>query len=119
MRAWRVEAFDAPIVLRTVEVPRPGPDEVLIRVAATGLNFADLLMMKGTYQETPPLPFSPGLEIAGEIIELGANVTHLIRHPDFKYSNYANDIMMLKLESPVSTGRYVFPACVTDKKEGI
>jgi len=54
--------------------PRPGADEVLVRVKAAGLNFADLLIIKGEYQEKPPLPFAPGLEIAGTIERLGPGV---------------------------------------------
>jgi NADPH2:quinone reductase len=47
---------------------------VLIRVRACGLNFADLLMAKGTYQDTPAPPFSPGMEVAGDILALGRDV---------------------------------------------
>ncbi|MCR8726759.1 NADPH:quinone oxidoreductase family protein [Frigidibacter sp. ROC022] len=51
--------------------PVPGPGEVLVRIAAAGLNFADLLMIEGRYQVRPPLPFVPGLEAAGTVIALG------------------------------------------------
>ena len=47
--------------------PEAGVGEVLIEVTAAGLNFADLLIIKGEYQEKPDLPFAPGLEIAGRI----------------------------------------------------
>lgn len=58
------------------ELPRPvpGAGEVLVQVKAAGLNFADLLMIKGEYQEKPGLPFAPGLEIAGRIVEIGDGV---------------------------------------------
>ena len=58
------------------ELPRPVAEagEVLIQVTAAGLNFADLLMIKGEYQEKPDLPFAPGLEIAGRIVEIGDGV---------------------------------------------
>ncbi|MEM8949988.1 MAG: NADPH:quinone oxidoreductase family protein [Pseudomonadota bacterium] len=55
--------------------PEPGAGEILIEVTAAGLNFADLLMIKGEYQEKPDLPFAPGLEIAGRIARLGEDVT--------------------------------------------
>lgn len=55
--------------------PLPGAGEVLIEVTAAGLNFADLLMIKGEYQEKPDLPFAPGLEIAGRIAKLGDAVS--------------------------------------------
>jgi NADPH2:quinone reductase len=58
-------------------LPEPGPDQVLIDVAAAGVNFADTLMIAGKYQEKPPFPFSPGLEIAGTVRALGANVAGL------------------------------------------
>lgn len=53
-----------------IDVPDPvaRPGEVLIRVKAAALNFPDLLMTRGEYQLKPPLPFSPGMEIAGEVI---------------------------------------------------
>jgi NADPH:quinone reductase-like Zn-dependent oxidoreductase len=48
-------------------VPRPGRGEVLIRVKATAVNYADAIMVAGRYQTKPELPFSPGLETAGVI----------------------------------------------------
>ncbi len=66
--------FGAPAeVLRWDEVPdpRPGPGELLVRVDAVALNFPDVLMCAGLYQERPPLPFTPGLEIAGTVVEAG------------------------------------------------
>lgn len=57
--------------------PVPGPGEVLIDVAAAGMNFADSLMVAGKYQVKPALPFVPGLELAGTITGLGAGVTSL------------------------------------------
>ena len=71
MRAFRVETMGSAPALTEVPVPVPGQGEVLIRVAACGLNFADLLMAKGQYQEKPPLPFIPGLELAGTVLALG------------------------------------------------
>jgi NADPH:quinone reductase len=62
--------------LSVEELPPPeaGPDQVLIRVRTAGLNFADSLIIKGQYQERPPLPFVPGMEIAGTIEACGAGV---------------------------------------------
>lgn len=57
--------------------PGPGPGQVKIAVAAAGLNFADLLMVAGSYQEKPPLPFSPGLELAGRVVACGPGVTRV------------------------------------------
>ncbi len=58
-----------------VAVPVPNADQVLIRVHASALNFADSLIVKGKYQVKPPLPFSPGLECAGVVESVGDNVT--------------------------------------------
>ena len=57
--------------------PTAGPGQVLIRVHAAGINFADLLMVSGKYQEKPPLPFSPGLEASGTVEIVGAGVVGL------------------------------------------
>jgi len=53
----------------------PGPGELGVKIAACGLNFADLLMMNGTYQDTPSLPFTLGLEVAGTVDALGPGVS--------------------------------------------
>ena len=58
-------------------VPRPGRDEVLIRVKATAVNYADAIMVAGRYQTKPELPFSPGLETAGVIEACGPDVQGL------------------------------------------
>jgi NADPH2:quinone reductase len=57
--------------LDMVVVPRPRKSEALVKVAAAGVNFPDLLMCQGKYQLKPDLPFSPGMEIAGEVVALG------------------------------------------------
>jgi alcohol dehydrogenase len=57
-----VEAFDA---------TSPGPGEVAIDVKAVGLNFADIFCRHGMYKAAPPLPFSPGFEVAGVVAETG------------------------------------------------
>ena len=54
--------------------PHPTPGQVRVKVRACGVNFADSLIIRGQYQMQPPLPFSPGFEVAGEVLELGADV---------------------------------------------
>ncbi|MCC5974426.1 MAG: NADPH:quinone oxidoreductase family protein [Rubellimicrobium sp.] len=71
MRALVVSGFDRPPQLEDVSPPVPGPGEVALRIHACGLNFADLLMCEGRYQDIPPLPFTPGLEVCGTVTELG------------------------------------------------
>ncbi len=65
------------LTLEEIDEPAPGPGEVLLAVAATGVNFADSLMVTGRYQERPPLPFVPGLEVAGRIVARGEGVADL------------------------------------------
>ncbi|MFC2969693.1 NADPH:quinone oxidoreductase family protein [Acidimangrovimonas pyrenivorans] len=74
MRAFQIDTYGEPPVLRDVPQPEPGPGELRLKVAACGLNFADLLMLKGQYQERPPLPFTLGMELAGTVEALGADV---------------------------------------------
>ena len=71
-RAWG-EVED--LRVEEVEPPRPGAGELLIAVEATGVNYADSLMVAGRYQTRPPFPFSPGLETAGVVARCGAGVT--------------------------------------------
>jgi NADPH2:quinone reductase len=75
MRAFQVTAFDsdAAIVRRTPPTPVAG--EVLLSIAACGLNFADLLMATGRYQDTPPPPFTLGMEVCGTVTAHGPGVT--------------------------------------------
>src|SRR5262245_65758720 len=79
MRAVICRAWGEVDGLELVEVaaPTPGPDDVLISVKATAVNYADALMTAGRYQTKPDLPFSPGLETAGIVAACGARVTRL------------------------------------------
>lgn len=75
MRAMQVTAYDSPLSLRDLDIPQPKEGQVVIRVATCGLNFGDTLAIKGTYQEKPSLPFTPGMEMAGTVHAVGAGVT--------------------------------------------
>jgi len=76
MEALRCHATgQAPdLKLERVEEGQLGPRQVRIAVKAAGLNFPDLLMISGKYQVKASIPFTPGLEAAGEIVEVGADV---------------------------------------------
>ncbi len=67
-----------PEVLRLTQGPRPepGPGQVLIRVAAAGINRPDLLQRQGKYPPPPGASLIPGLEVAGEVIAMGAGTQH-------------------------------------------
>ncbi len=77
MRAMQVTAYDEPLSLQEVKMPSPAKGQVLVQVDTCGLNFGDLLIIKGTYQEKPPLPFTLGMELVGTVTALGDGVTHL------------------------------------------
>lgn len=74
MRAAICETLEGPgaLVIRHIDRPKCAQGQVRIRVRAAGVNFPDLLMTEGGYQLKPPLPFIPGMEIAGEVLESDA-----------------------------------------------
>jgi NADPH2:quinone reductase len=65
------------LTVEEVPPPRPGPKEVVVEVKASSLNFPDALLVQGLYQVKPPLPFSPGMELAGIVKEVGTGVAGL------------------------------------------
>lgn len=79
LRAAVIPKAGPPEVFRIDErpVPEPGPGEVLIRVSAAGVNFADVLGRMGLYPDAPKLPFVPGYEVCGRIERTGPAVTSL------------------------------------------
>lgn len=79
MRAVQVKEFGQPsdLVIAELPDPVPGPDDVVIEVAAAGVNFPDLLVVEGTYQTLPDRPFTPGKEAAGTVVASGLNVSRL------------------------------------------
>jgi NADPH2:quinone reductase len=76
VRALLCRRFGPPESLELAELPapEPGPGQVVVDVAACGLNFPDLLMIRDQYQFKPPLPFAPGGEVAGTVAAVGAGV---------------------------------------------
>jgi len=77
MRAIAITQPGGPEVLQpvTLPTPTPGPGEVLIEVAAAGVNRPDVMQRQGFYPPPPGAPDTPGLEVAGTIVQLGAGVT--------------------------------------------
>lgn len=78
MKAAFVTRYGGPEVLEILEtpVPAPGPRDLLVRVHAIGLNFADIFGRFGVYPGTPKPPFVPGLEFSGEVSAMGSEVIH-------------------------------------------
>lgn len=79
MQAMVCKQYGEPhdLVLEQVESPAPGKGEIKLAVHACGVNFLDTLIIKGEYQVKPPMPFTPGVEVAGEVIETGAGVSNV------------------------------------------
>lgn len=79
MKAIRVHELGGAdkLTLEEIEKPTPTADEVLIKVAAAGINYADTMMRSGNYLTKPELPLTLGYEAAGTIEELGADVKNL------------------------------------------
>lgn len=77
MKAVRLHRTGGPEVLTLEEVPtpEPGPGQVLIRVAYAGVGMPDVLVRTGRYAWMPPMPAIPGIEVTGEVCELGAGVS--------------------------------------------
>jgi NADPH2:quinone reductase len=74
MWGWQVHELGAPADVLTwgeMPDPEPGPGRVLVRVHAVACNFPDILLCQGRYQDKPALPFTPGMEIAGEVVAAG------------------------------------------------
>ena len=65
------------LVVADIAVPEPKPGEVRVRVAAAGVNFPDALIVQKKYQVQPPLPFTPGTEVAGTVDQVGEGVRHV------------------------------------------
>ena len=83
MRAYTINAIGDRPQLTDIAVPEPAAGQVRIDIKACGLNFADLLMQSGTYQDTPPAPFTLGMEVSGVVSALG---------PDTKGANIGDRV---------------------------
>lgn len=77
MRAMQITEYNTRLAMTELAMPSPASGEVVVKVATCGLNFGDTLLIKGSYQEKPPLPFTPGMELAGVITQVGEGVVDL------------------------------------------
>lgn len=76
MRAWRIaKAGEAADVYQLADIapPVPGKGQVRVRVLGAAVNYPDVMMARGHYQVQPPYPYTPGVELCGEVLELGAD----------------------------------------------
>lgn len=80
MKALLCKAYGPPenLVVEDIAEPELGPGQVRVGVRACGVNFPDLLVIAGKYQIQPPMPFSPGAEFAGDVIEVAADVQQVV-----------------------------------------
>lgn len=79
MKAVRVHELGGAdkLIVEEIETPTPKADEILVKVAAAGINYADTMMRSGNYLTKPELPFTLGYEAAGTVAAVGADVKHL------------------------------------------
>src|SRR5512146_1244605 len=79
MKAVLCKEYGQPesLILAETESPKPGRGQVVISVKACGVSFPDTLIIQGKYQFKPPMPFSPGGELAGIIKEVGPGVEQI------------------------------------------
>ncbi len=78
MRAWGVFELGEPsqvMRLHEIPIPEPSPGQLLVQVLGAAANFPDVLMCRGLYQSKPPLPFTPGIELCGEVVACGSEVS--------------------------------------------
>ncbi|HEX4059241.1 MAG TPA: NADPH:quinone oxidoreductase family protein [Galbitalea sp.] len=108
MKAWQVERLGEPrevMNLVDAEIPVVAPDEVLVKARAVAINFPDVLLARGEYQVKPELPFTPGLELCGTVIEVGSEVANVTVG-----SRVVGSKIGLLSEYSVLAGSAVFPA---------
>ena len=76
MRAMQLVEYSKPLHIKYLEIPEPSSTQLLLKIHAVGMNFGDTLLINGTYQEKPKLPFTIGMEICGTVEKIGLNVTN-------------------------------------------
>jgi NADPH2:quinone reductase len=115
--AWQATVLGEPeqaLSLTELPTPEPGPGQVLVRVAASALNFPDVMLCRGQYQIRLEPPFVPGVELSGEIVALGQGVderlqgTRVIGNPVLPHGGLAEYTLMTAAEA------YPAPAALDD-----
>ncbi|MEE4463593.1 alcohol dehydrogenase catalytic domain-containing protein, partial [Azotobacter chroococcum] len=77
MKAAVVVEFGKPLEIREVPVPTPGPGQLLVKIAACGVCHTDLHAAEGDWPVKPNPPFIPGHEGVGQVVAVGAGVSHI------------------------------------------
>ena len=119
MRAWRIHEPGDPkdvLKLEEVEEPKAGPGEVVVEVEAAALNFFDILLCQGKYQERPDPPFTPGAEVAGTVTETGDGATlrpgtRVLATPPLPNGGYAERVV-----APVQGSVFPIPEAMPYEK---
>ncbi|MEO7058460.1 MAG: NADPH:quinone oxidoreductase family protein [Lapillicoccus sp.] len=121
MRAWQVSALGEPReVMQLVDVPSPtpGPGQLHVTVLASAANFPDALMCRGLYQVKPDLPFTPGVELCGEVLGIGSGVEgfavgdRVIGGSVIPFGAFAEEAVM------AANGTFAAPAGLDDAQAG-
>jgi NADPH2:quinone reductase len=119
MRAWRVHKLGDPkdvLKLDEIEEPEADPGEVVVEVEAAALNFFDILLCQGKYQERPDPPFTPGAEVAGTVVQAGEDVqlqpgARVLATPPLPAGGFAQ-----KVAAPAAGGVFPVPEAMPFEK---
>jgi len=106
MKSARLKSFGSPIQIESVDLPSLGDKDIAVKIHFAGINFYELLVMDGKYPTTPTLPTTPGGEFAGEVIDIGKDVT------DFKKGDR---VFSLAQTGKGTTGSYAEVAIVNEQ----
>jgi NADPH2:quinone reductase len=113
MRAMQVTELGKPLSLQDIPQPKAGRGQVVVKVHTCGLNFGDLLIIKGSYQEKPALPFTLGMELCGTVTEVGEGVTHLA--PGQRVAAYCGFDALAEYAAIAANICVVIPDAMTDE----
>lgn len=102
MKAWQVHELGEPqdvLVMADLPAPVAGPGQLRVKVDAVALNFPDILMCRGLYQEKPPLPFTPGLEICGTVLDGPRTGERVIGGPGLPNGGMAEQVLLTEADA--------------------
>jgi NADPH:quinone reductase-like Zn-dependent oxidoreductase len=102
-QVWITKAGPPEVLeLREAPTPTPGPGEILVRVEASGINFADVMARQGIYPDAPPLPTVVGYEVGGVVEAVGEGVTEVAESDDVlaltRFGGYASHVVVRELQ---------------------